>query len=167
MIVYELSCRPGGHRFEGWFGSSADFDEQQARGLVDCPECGSSVIEKAPMAPNLARKGNQIDGPTEGRRSAPAPAAEPSAGAPVAGGTLPPQAVAAMRAMAAMQAEALKDSRWVGESFAEVSRQIHYGERDAESIHGEATADEARELLDEGIDLLPLPFPVAPPGEAN
>jgi hypothetical protein len=161
MIVYELNCRAGGHRFEGWFGSSAEFDDQHARGLVACPECGSGEVDKAPMAPNLARKGNQV----EQRSTAVIPA--PSGAAPVAGGALPPQAVAMMQAMAAMQAKALEDSRWVGDDFAEVSRQIHYGERDAETIHGEATADEARELLEEGIELLPLPFPVAPPGEAN
>jgi hypothetical protein len=155
MIVYELACRSGGHRFEGWFGSSSDFDAQQARGLVACPECGSGEIEKAPMAPNLARKGNQVSAPAS------------SDAAPVAGGRLPPQALAMMQAMAAMQAEALKESRWVGDSFPEVSRQIHYGERDAETIHGQATAGEARELLEEGIELMPLPFPVAPPGEAN
>lgn len=155
MIVYELACRAGNHRFEGWFGSSGDFDAQQARGLVACPECGSSEIDKAPMAPNLARKGNQ--------RSVTAQ----SETAPVAGGRLPPQAVAMIQAMAAMQAEALKQSRWVGDGFAEVSREIHYGEREAETIHGQATAHEARELLEEGIELMPLPFPVAPPGEAN
>lgn len=170
MIVYELSCRAGGHRFEGWFGSSSDFEDQRARGLVACPECGSAEIEKAPMAPNLARKGNQI----ERRVSLPAPASTPAPdspvsnrGAPLAGGALPPQAAAMMQAMAAMQAAALKDSRWVGGKFAEVSRQIHYGERDAETIHGEATVAEARELVEEGIELMPLPFPVAPPGEAN
>jgi hypothetical protein len=155
MIVYELACRSGRHRFEGWFGSSSDFDAQQSRGLVECPECGSCEIEKAPMAPNLVRKGNQ---------HSPGPAAE---AAPVAGGRLPPQALAMMQAMAAMQAEALKESRWVGDTFPEVSRQIHYGERNAETIHGQATADEARELIEEGIELMPLPFPVAPPGEAN
>jgi hypothetical protein len=111
------------------------------------------------MAPMLARKGNQ--------REAPLPVPVQTAGAPVAGGRLPPQAVAMMQAMAAMQAEALKQSRWVGDEFPEVSRQIHYGEREAETIHGQATPDEARELLDEGIELMPLPFPVAPPSEAN
>jgi hypothetical protein len=160
MIVYELSCRAGGHRFEGWFGSSAEFDTQRSSGLVSCPECGSSEIEKAPMAPNLTRKGNQIR-----PAGAAVPAAQPSA--PVAGGALPPQAVAMMQAMAKMQAAALEKSRWVGDEFAEVSRQMHYGERDTETIHGEATLAEAQELLEEGIDLLPLPFPVAPPGEAN
>ena len=155
MIVYELACRPSGHSFEGWFGSSSDFDAQQERGLVACPECGSCDIDKAPMAPNLARKGNQLSAPIK------------SETAPVAGGRLPPQAVATMQAMAAMQAEALKQSRWVGGEFAEVSREIHYGEREAETIHGQATAEQARDLVEEGITIAPLPFPVAPPDEAN
>jgi hypothetical protein len=163
MIVYDLNCRPGGHRFEGWFGSSDDFEAQQARGLIACPECGSCDVDRAPMAPNLARKGNQV----ERRPAAATPSERTTAPAPVAGGALPPEAAAMMQAMASMQAAALKNSRWVGDGFAEVSRQIHYGEREAETIHGQATADQARDLLEEGIDLLPLPFPVAPPGEAN
>jgi len=163
MIVYQLSCAPGGHSFEGWFGSSADFDNQSERGLVVCPECGSAEVGKAPMAPNLARKGNQRDD-----RAIQVPAA-PALGtsAPVAGGALPAKAAAIMQAMAAMQAQALQNSRWVGDAFAEVSRQIHYGECEAETIHGEATAAEAMELLEEGIEVMPLPFPVAPPGEEN
>jgi hypothetical protein len=159
MIVFDLECRAGGHRFEGWFGSSADFTAQQGRGLVDCPQCGSTDVIKAPMAPHVGRKGNQ-------REVAPQPSA-PAKPAPVAGGQLPPQALAMMQAVAVMQAAALKESRWVGDEFAEVSREIHYGEREAETIHGQATAEEARELLEEGIELMPILFPVAAPGEAN
>lgn len=158
MIVFDLVCGSGAHRFEGWFGSSSDFTEQQARGLVTCPECGSDDVMKAPMAPNVGRKANQV---------AVSRAATPTANVPVASGPLPPQAAAMMQAMAAMQAEALKQSRWVGDDFAEVSREIHYGERDAETIHGQATAKQALELVEEGIEVMPLPFPVAPPGEAN
>lgn len=156
MIVFDLECRLGGHRFEGWFGSSDDFASQQERGLVACPQCGSAEVDKAPMAPRVGRKGNQLE------------AAKPTANtAPMTGGRIPPQALAMMQAMAAMQAEALRRSTWVGDSFAEVSREIHYGEREAETIHGEATADEALELLEEGIEVMPLPFPVAPPNETN
>lgn len=158
MIVFDLTCRSGAHRFEGWFASSSDFTEQQARGLVTCPQCGSDDVMKAPMAPNVGRKANQV---------ALAHPAAPSANVPVASGPLPPQAVAMMQAMAAMQTEALKQSRWVGDGFAEVSREIHYGERDAETIHGQATVKQALELVEEGIEVMPLPFPVAPPGEAN
>lgn len=152
MIVFDLICQPTGHRFEGWFASSEAFADQQARGLVDCPHCGSSAVTKAPMAPAVPKKGNQL----------PAPA--PSA--PVAS-SLPPEAVAVMEKLAKLQAEALKQSRWVGKDFAEQSRAIHYGERDAEPIHGQATLEEAKELLEEGVAVMPLPFPVVPPDQAN
>lgn len=157
MIVFDLECLGHGHRFEGWFGSSHDFTAQQNRGLVTCPQCGSAEVVKAPMAPNVGRKGNQI------AAAGPAPAPR----SPVSGGTLPPKALALMQAMAQVQAEALKDSRWVGEGFAESSRAIHYGEREAEPIHGQATVEEALELIEEGIEVMPLPFPVAPPSETN
>lgn len=155
MIVFDLECRSGGHRFEGWFGSSDDFASQQERGLVACPHCGDADVTKAPMAPSIGRKGNQV---VEAPKSVPQS---------VQGGKLPPEAVKMMQAMAAMQAEALKDSRWVGDSFAEESRAQHYGEREAETIHGQATLSEAKALFEEGIVVAPLPFPVAPPDETN
>lgn len=154
MIVFDLAC-PAGHRFEGWFGSSDDFVAQQARGLVSCPECGSAEVNKAPMAPAVPRKGNQ--------RTEPAVAAH----AAMTSGPLPPEAAAMLGKLARLQSEALRDSRWVGKDFARQSREMHYGERDAEVIHGQATLDEARDLLDEGVPVLPLPFPVAPPDELN
>ena len=161
MIVFDLECRTGGHRFEGWFGSSDDFAMQQERGFVSCPECGSADVIKAPMAPKLARKSNQL--PSAPIAVPPAPAAT----GPMAKGPMPPEAAEMMRALATIQAEALKQSRWVGESFAEQSRAMHYGERDAEAIHGQATLEEAKALHEEGIEVAPLLFPVAPPGEAN
>jgi hypothetical protein len=177
MIVFDLECRAGGHRFEGWFGSSLDFADQHARGLLDCPQCGSLDIAKAPMAPRLARKGNQRDlavVPPASERGAPQPdVSEPSTPAPPvpapgsAPPTMPPQVIAAMHALAAMQAEALRRSRWVGERFADDVRAMHYGEQDEQAVHGQATAEEAQELLEEGITILPLPFPVAPPDELN
>lgn len=163
MIVFDLECRTGGHRFEGWFGSSEDFSSQQGRGLVSCPECGSAAVGKAPMAPNIARKGNQ--GPTTVTDVASQPS--PPAPQPVSSGAMPPEAVKMMQALAKMQAKALSRSRWVGERFAEQSRAMHYGERDAEPIHGQATLAEAEALVEEGIEVAALPFPVAPPGEAN
>lgn len=164
MIVFDLECRTGGHRFEGWFGSSADFAGQQARGLVTCPHCGAGDVVKAPMAPAVPRKGNQIVPATPAKAQSPV-SGEPEV--PTMRGTLPPEAARMMQALARMQAEALKDSRWVGGTFAEQSRAMHYGEREAETIHGQATLAEAKELLKEGIAVAPLPFPVAPPGEAN
>lgn len=159
MIVFDLECQTNGHRFEGWFASSDDYVHQQERGLVSCPECGSADVIKAPMAPRLARKGNQLP--------APAAPASPAPAQPMANGKLPPEALKVMQAMATMQAEALKQSKWVGDTFPEDARAMHYGERDAEPIHGEATVEQAKELWDEGIEVMPLPFPVAPPGKAN
>jgi len=157
MIVFDLACRTGGHRFEGWFSSSEDFASQQERGLVSCPECGSVDIAKAVMAPNVGRKGNQ------GRsRNLPARQEAVSNGPP-----MPPEAVNMMKKLAKMQAEALKESKWVGDKFAEDARAMHYGERDMASIHGQATLKEAKDLHEEGIAVSPLPFPVAPPGKAN
>jgi hypothetical protein len=156
MIVFDLECRPSGHRFEGWFGSSEDFVGQRDGGLLSCPECGSLDVIKAPMAAKLARKGNQVS------TSKPAPSE-----AVMTRGPLPPEAVQMMQALATMQAAALKDSRWVGKKFAEQSRAMHYGERDAETIHGQATPEEVKALYEEGIEVAPLPFPVTPPGEAN
>jgi hypothetical protein len=150
MIVFDLCC-DGGHRFEGWFGSSEDYADQHARGLVACPQCGSGAVDKAPMAPAVPRKGNRG---AEVRQ-------------PVAGGRIPPEAAEVLRKLAEMQAEALKSSTWVGDAFAERSRAIHYGEHDPETIHGQASADEAQALLDEGITIAPLLFPVAPPEELN
>ena len=80
---------------------------------------------------------------------------------------LPPEAIAAMRALAAMQAEAIKDSRWVGDKFAAESRAMHYGDADQATIHGQATREQAQDLLDEGIMVAPLLIPVAPPDEIN
>lgn len=158
MIVFDLQCEPVGHRFEGWFGSSADYEEQTARGLVSCPTCGSPDVTKAVMAPNLGRKGNQVALPTSKPETAP----QAMTHAP-----LPPEAVAMLKAVAAMQAEAIKSSTWVGEKFAEDARAMHYGEKDATAIHGKATMDEARELIEEGIAVAPLLVPVVPPEEAN
>lgn len=174
MIVFDLECQLAGHRFEGWFASSDDFARQQATGLLACPQCGSSEVVKAPMAPNLGRKGNQIEAAPA---SPPRPVTEASAtggnvssGASrgnVTNGNLPPEAVKMMTALAKMQEAALKQSRWVGDHFAEQSRAMHYGEQETESIHGQATLAEAKELLEEGIEVAPLPFPIAPPGKVN
>jgi hypothetical protein len=150
MIVFDLTCSEG-HRFEGWFGSSGAFADQQERGLVVCPHCGSAKVAKAPMAPAVPAKGNA-------RLAAPTPSMS---------GNLPTELMAAVRALASAQSRALENSTWVGERFAEESRAIHYGERDPGTIHGQATPDEAAALAEEGITFSPLPFPVAPPDEVN
>lgn len=157
MIVYDLQCEDARHRFEGWFKSSDEYERQAGRGLLSCPQCGSANVAKALQAPRLSRKGNQIA--AEGRQP-PAPRPE----APAAPG---PEAAAAIARIAQLQAELLKTSRYVGDTFAEDARAMHYGERPAEQIHGHTTIGEARELIDEGVALLPLPMPVAPPEKVN
>lgn len=154
MIVYDLSC-DSGHRFEGWFGSSGDYAEQRELGLVACPQCGSGAVDKAPMAPAVQRKGNRL----------PIVAGEPKQA--MTRGPMPPEVAAALQNLAEAQAKALKDSKWVGDRFAEQSRAMHYGERPPETIHGQATPDEALALFEEGVPVAPLPFPVAPPEELN
>jgi len=159
MIVYDLECRAGGHRFEGWFGSSDDFDRQRAGGLLSCPVCGAADVGKAVMAPAVPRKGNQLPEPVRA-----APAKTPmTAGGP----QVPPQVAEMLRAYAAAQAEALKSSQWVGDDFPEQARAMHYGETDPALIHGQASLDEARELLEEGVAIAPVLFPVVPPDKAN
>ena len=154
MIVFDLSCEAG-HRFEGWFGSSQDFASQRKRGLVTCPACGSAAVDKAPMAPAVPRKGNRQVLPRQPERQA------------MTRGPMPPEVADALQKLAEAQSRALKDSKWVGDAFADQSRAMHYGERDPETIHGQATQDEAVALFEEGIPVAPLPFPVAPPEDLN
>ena len=159
MIVYDLSCSEG-HRFEGWFGSSSDYDSQRERGLLTCPECGCGEVGKAPMAPAVSAKGNRTEAPRQ---------AEPSADEtrPMIRGELPAGVKQALETLAKAQANALEKSTWVGDKFADKARSMHYGETDEAPIHGKATKDEAEEMVAEGITVAPLLFPVAPPDELN
>ncbi len=151
MIVFDLRCA-GGHVFEAWFGSSAAYEEQRAAAMIACPLCGVIEVEKAVMAPNIAAKGN--------RASAPA--------LPPASGEAPPAAVkAAMAALAQAQAKALEGSQWVGVAFPDRARAMHLGEEDHAPIHGQATAEQAKALAEEGVAVAPLPFPVVPPEARN
>ena len=143
MIIFDLKCAPQGHVFEAWFGSSEDYDGQQARGLVSCPLCGSAEIDKAPMAPAVGAKGNQAEG------------------------LAPAEVKKLLGAMADAQKKVLEHSEHVGQRFADEARAIHLGEAEARAIHGEATPEQAGELRDEGIPVETLPFPVIEPGEAN
>lgn len=161
MIVFDLICEHG-HPFEGWFSSSNDYADQQERGLLDCPHCGSLAITKAPMAPAVAAKGNTRSEPV-----AHVPAAFADEAHPVANQPMPEEVQKALKALAKAQDKALKDSTWVGDKFAEASRAMHYGETVAKPIHGKASAEEAESLSEEGINVAPLPFPVAPPEDLN
>lgn len=162
MITFDLNCS-NGHQFEGWFASSADFDAQKSSGLLACPSCNDGVIQKALSVPNVPRKGNQraVNLPSV----APA-AAETNADAPAT--EIPPAIVAELvQKLARAQSEMLDKSQWVGGNFAETARAIHYGEEPDRLIHGEASRDEATALVEEGIDVAPLLFPVVPPSAKN
>jgi len=162
MIVFDLICG-GGHVFEAWFGSTDDFESQKGRGLVDCPICGSREIEKAVMAPRLAAKGNQRQAIT--LKQPEAPEAGP---VPMASGEVSAAAMKAMlRALGEAQRKALEGSDYVGKRFAEEARAIHEGEVKDRRIHGHATPEEAKALIEDGVSVAPLPFPVRPPGHDN
>lgn len=141
MIVFDLKCAPQGHVFEGWFGSSDDYESQRARGLVSCPVCGAGEVAKAPMAPAVPAKGN----------AAPDPAAVKKM----------------MAEMAALQRQMLEKSEHVGDRFPSEARAIHLGESQARAIHGRASLADAKSLAEDGIPVAPLPFPVPEPGEEN
>lgn len=133
MIVFDLQCEDSGDRFEAWFRSGADYDEQHERGLVQCPVCQSSRVSKAPMAPSVPKKGNAPN----------------------------------LAQLAAIQTELLKDSDWVGDRFAQEARAMYLGEIDPRPVHGNATAAEAKSLIEEGIPVAPLPLPITPPDQVN
>src|SRR6476469_8885835 len=133
MIVFDIQCGGDCGTFEAWFRSTADYEEQRAGGLVQCPVCQSANIDKAPMAPRVPRKGS--DNP--------------------------------IAKLAAIQAEMLKDSRWVGDQFTETARAMHCGEIESAQVHDNATLEQAKSLADDGIPIAPLPLPVTPPSQVN
>lgn len=163
MIVFDLACKDAGHVFEIWFGSTANYDDQKARGLVACPYCGSTDIDKAVMAPNVAAKGN--------RRSTPAPADAPAdipAKLPAAANVpTPAQFKEMMSKLADVQAKMLEKSDYVGTQFAEEARSMHLGEQDVRPIHGQTSAEEARALIEEGVPVAPLLLPLRAPKSDN
>ena len=152
MIVFDLRCAPSGHVFEAWFASSSAFEEQKGRGLVACPLCGSDLVAKAPMAPAVGAKGNSSSAPA------------PSESQP---GAAPEEVKKMLAAAAALQKTLLAGSESVGPRFAAEARAIHLGEADSRPIYGEATRAEAESLIEEGVPIAPLPFPVVPPGQEN
>jgi hypothetical protein len=152
VIRYALCCDKG-HDFESWFQSSAAYDKQAKRGLVSCPLCGSVKVEKAIMAPRLARtdKSAPITAPVE--KSAPAPAPEPTT--PVA--MISPQEREFRAKLKELRDHLTANADNVGKKFPEEARKMHYGETEHRSIYGEASPQDAKELHDEGIEFHPLP----------
>jgi len=135
VIRYALACDQD-HRFEGWFSRSSDFDDQAARGLVECPVCGSSAVKKQIMAPAVA-------------------------GAKKRGDALPDVAGAKhammMEAMARVRAHVTDTFEYVGDTFAREARAIHEGKSEERGIYGEATVAEVKGLVEDGVPVAPLP----------
>ena len=153
MIRYALACQKG-HEFEGWFGSSQDYDDQQARGLLECPYCGGHDITKSLMAPSVATSRKR----EEAAAQLPATAEEmPPQAAPMQFAGLNPEQRAIVKQMRELKERLLSQAENVGEKFSEEARKIHYGEAEKRGIYGKATLDEAAELAEEGIEFLPLP----------
>jgi hypothetical protein len=135
MKVLDLQC-PDGHRFEGWFASAEEFESQLSRKLVACPVCGATDVNRLPSAPRL-----NLSGAND------APAKHDPA----------QWQASVMRAIR----EVLEKTENVGERFAEEARRIHYNEAPARNIRGVASAEDAQALVEEGIDVMPLPVPAA------
>ena len=137
MIVFDLRCADGCAVFEGWFSSGSDFAEQNERDLVQCPYCGSSSVEKAPMAPRVGRS----DGTGVVKEM--------------------------LSELASLQSKLLDGSEWVGSDLPDTARAMHLGEMEPRPVHGQASAEDAKSLIDEGVPILPLPLPVVPPRQVN
>jgi hypothetical protein len=137
LIRFSLNCDHD-HAFEAWFRSNDDFDTQKKRGLVECPECGSTKVGKALMAPavSTSRKQDKMA---------------------LAMGDAQKQAMAQLKALSEKMRE---NADYVGDKFADEARKIHFGETEARGIYGEATPDEAKSLAEDGVEFLPIPvFP--------
>jgi hypothetical protein len=142
MIKYALACEQA-HEFESWFPSSEAFETQRKRGFVTCPFCDSAKVEKQIMAPSVTR--------TDKTPKAPAPEPQPVA-------VLSERERELRAALRALREHVMKNAENVGKDFVEEARKMHYGEAEERSIYGEADLAEARALLEEGIDVLPLPI---------
>ena len=153
MKVFDLRCAAL-HSFEGWFASESDFKGQQDRGLVSCPLCGDAQIEKMLSAPRLNLRSCRGEGAAP-NASAEQPAA-PQAGLPSPSALEASAATMQGHLMKAMR-EVLAQSEDVGERFADQARAMHHGDIAQRNIRGQTTPDVAMELIEEGIDVIPLP----------
>jgi hypothetical protein len=153
VIRYNLVCDKR-HEFESWFANSAAYDKQAKRGLVSCPLCGSGKVEKAIMAPRLARKDKStpIVAPPEESTPASMPAEAPT---PVA--MISPQEREFRKKLKELRDHLTANADNVGKKFPEEARKMHYGETEHRSIYGEASPQDAKDLHEEGIEFHPLP----------
>ena len=134
MILYELKCS-NGHQFEGWFRDGVTYESQSAKGEIECPICGDEGVDKAPMAPKLGGK----SGPTSEQRAM----------------QIARKVLSDLDLLRGKVEENFED---VGDKFAEEARSIHYGEAEERGIYGEATEDEAEELIEENIEFHRIPW---------
>ena len=148
MIVFDLKCKDG-HVFEAWFKDSAAFASQAKASKVACPVCGSKKVAKAPMAPRLGSGAQE-----------PIAAAAPAAPPPPDPKTV--EQVKFMKALGELRQHVEKNCDYVGAQFAEEARKIHYNEAAPRNIYGEATAKEAKELHEEGVEFGAIPWPQTP-----
>ncbi|MFZ0268797.1 DUF1178 family protein [Caulobacter sp.] len=142
MIKYALSCDHD-HAFEGWFGSSSDYDDQAARGLLECPLCASKAVRKQIMTPAVAG--------TKAQKSAPEPSAQ--------------MREMMMAAMGEVRRQVEENFDYVGDRFAKEARDIHDGKSEERGIYGQASAKEVKALVEDGIKVAPLP--PAPPKKSE
>ncbi len=130
MIRYQLTCKKN-HEFEGWFRDSASYDEQAKKGLLACPTCNSKKVTKAPMAPAISKKAELAEAAREAKQ---------------------------MREwVTQVRKHVEENAEYVGDRFPNEARAIHYGDAEERQIYGEATLEDARELIEEGVPVAPLP----------
>ena len=164
MKVLNLRCEHG-HAFEGWFASEDDFLSQNQRHLIECPMCASALVQKMPSAPRL-NFGSKAEPPAllGQNQAGPLQAKEPMAVNAPANTSNEGQLLQAAQTQAAFLKAArqlMENTEDVGKRFAQEARKMHHGEIEGRPIRGQASLSEAKELLDEGIDVLPLPIPEA------
>lgn len=140
MIRYDLICDKG-HGFDSWFRDSATYDKQAKRRLVLCPVCDSHKVSKQLMAPGIPAKSNKKSD-------------EP---ARVFNAPIDPRQQMLVKMMRELRKQVEQNADYVGDQFAEEARRIHYNEAEKRGIYGEATREDAEALVEEGIEIHPLP----------
>jgi len=140
MIRYDLICDKA-HAFDGWFRDSEAYDAQSAAGELQCPVCGSTVIDKQLMTPGIAAKANR----------------RPEGRVPVFSAQREGKVAELIEAVRKLRGQVEENADYVGDRFAEEARKIHYNEVEPRGIYGEASLEEAKSLLEEGVEVHPLP----------
>jgi len=154
MILFTLKCSAD-HEFEGWFRDNAAYERQQRRGLIGCPECGSSKVEKAPMSPRLGRSHKSA---TVATAEAPSEPAVPATPPMQASDDTPPTPAQVRHALQVLRRHIERNCENVGTQFAAEARRIHKGEAHPRGIYGEATQTETKALLEDGIEIASVPW---------